>query len=80
MSAETPDHVPCRNCGKPISWDDWCWIHDDSNFADCYITVDTTGCQRVGDPSTGLVGVLNPKIIRDKTKEHTFAEPIGEWT
>jgi hypothetical protein len=31
----TPDHVPCRNGDGPISWDDWCWTHDNTGIADC---------------------------------------------
>jgi len=72
--AKTPDHVPCRHCGKPISWDEICWTHDDTGFADCGVTI---------SGGTNLGGIImDPDIIVDpthKAAKHN-AEPVGEWS
>lgn len=37
-----PDHSTCITCKKPITWNEWSYTHDDTGFADCGITLDTT--------------------------------------
>jgi len=39
MTEPTPDHVPCRHCGEPISWDEITWVHDNTGFADCGLVI-----------------------------------------
>jgi len=43
QDVECPDHTTCLNCGKPISWDDYSYIHDASGMADCGLTRLETG-------------------------------------
>lgn len=66
----TPDHVPCRHCGRPISWDEYCWTHDDSGFADCGITI--------GQGTQVAPGVqVNVPIYSDGST--STALPEGDW-
>lgn len=37
--AKSPDHSTCRNCGQPIMWADYCYVHDSTGFADCWLTI-----------------------------------------
>jgi hypothetical protein len=76
----TPDHVPCRHCGKPISWDEMCWTHDHSGFQECGTAV--TGGTPVPDlygipPPPGTHFVLDPDVRNDG--DTRLAEPEGEW-
>jgi hypothetical protein len=75
----TPDHVSCRSCGKSISWDECCWTHDDTGFADCGVQV-TGGLPLNGSLITreGECRVLvDPEIQR--TGAATTAQPVGDW-
>lgn len=68
----TPDHVPCRHCGQPISWDEVCWTHDSSGFSTCGTVV------RGG--TTLVPGItLDPDIIEDPQYNGKTAEPVGDW-
>jgi acetoacetate decarboxylase len=78
----TPDHVPCRHCGKPISWDEVCWTHDDTGFADCGVEV--SGGQPLENKFAGQDGefivtsavLKNPQVVGGG---QTCALPCGEW-
>jgi hypothetical protein len=68
----TPDHVACRHdCGVTISWDQFCWTHDDTGLAECGIRI--LGGTPVGD------ALLDPAMIRTR-KPQTRAEPVGAWS
>jgi hypothetical protein len=67
----TPDGVPCRHCGKPIFWDEICWVHD-NGFADCGAII--SGGRQVGD---GVV--IDPDINVVGIHKGNRAEPVGEW-
>lgn len=69
---ETPNHVPCRHCGHLISWDEICWTHDDSGFADCGLTVS-------GGRDIGGGVVANPDIVQKSGFDGKRAEPVGDW-
>jgi hypothetical protein len=72
---QTPDHVPCRHCGVPISWDETCWTHDNTGFADCGLTV------RGGTPVRDHPEVvMNPTLTVEGPHKGKHAEPVGEWT
>lgn len=70
MSEPTPDHVPCRHCGEPISWDEICWTHDSTGFADCGVTIS-------GGTDMGGGVLIDAEIT---TTRSTHALPIGEWS
>ena len=72
MTEQTPDGVPCRHCGKPIFWDEICWVHQ-NGWADCEVTI--TGGTHIG---TGVV--LDPEIIESEEFKGKHAEPVGEWS
>jgi hypothetical protein len=75
MTDLTPDGVPCRHCGKPISWDETCWTHDANGFADCGLVVLAgTGVQI----APGIV--TDPQFAVEHKYKGKMAEPIGEWT
>ena len=67
----TPDHVPCRHCGASISWDEVCWVHDDTGFATCGVVMS-------GGITDGYV-TYNPNIEVVGPHKGRHAEPIGEW-
>ena len=73
----TPDHVPCRHCGVPISWDEICWTHDDTGFSNCGTVI------RGGDAITGdkdrMIMVIDPDITSEGPFKDCTAEPMGEW-
>lgn len=73
---ETPDHVPCRHCGVPISWDEYCWTHDDTGFADCGLTI------RGGDAIEGrtMTVILDPDLTVEGPHAGQRAEPVGPWS
>ncbi len=76
----TPDHVPCRHCSKPISWDEMCWTHDHSGFAECstVVTGGTPVSEICGVPAPpGTRFVLNPTVTC--TDRKLMAEPVGDW-
>lgn len=92
MSDPTPDHVPCRHCGEPISWDEICWTHDSNGFADCGLLV----CggtqypegmpQEVRDVLDSFASeiapatiVMNPDVI-PASGPTRYALPIGDWS
>lgn len=71
---ETPDHVPCRHCGVPISWDEICWTHDDTGFATCG-TIISGGTRSPSDMIT-----VNPDIDVEGPHAGKRAEPVGAWS
>lgn len=75
MTEPTPDHVPCRHCGVPISWDEMCWTHDDTGFADCGLVI-SGGTHMI---SGGVVGIVNPTLTITRT-DGAKAEPEGDWS
>lgn len=75
MPEPTPDHVPCRHCGVPISWDEICWTHDDTGFADCGLTV-SGGISVPGAPSV----IMNPTLSVEGPHAGKRAEPVGDWS
>lgn len=64
----SPDHSTCLNCKKPITWDDWSYIHDDTGFADCGIALDLR-------PLDGRVSSVE-EIHQFKRFEGAVAHPI----
>jgi hypothetical protein len=73
MGEVTPDGVPCRHCGKPIFWDEICWVHD-NGFADCGLSIEGgTRIDRI---------IMDPDIYVDPTHKAAGnkAEPEGEWS
>jgi hypothetical protein len=68
----TPDHVPCRHCGQSISWDEICWTHDNSGFADCGVTIR-------GGIKFGSV-TIDPEVIENPEFGGKRAEPVGQWS
>lgn len=90
MSAPTPNHTPCRHCGVPISWDEYCWTHDNTGFADCGLLIrgglrtDLAGLVKALDfqPVPFVRSgefILDPHISLPPT-DGTTALPIGEWS
>lgn len=69
----TPDHVPCRHCGRPISWDEICWVHDSTGFADCGLLIG-------GGINLGGGLSIDPEITVDPDYEGARAEPVGAWS
>jgi hypothetical protein len=69
----TPDHVPCRHCHKPISWDEVTWVHDLTGFADCHLQV-TDGVK------VGTIAVINPTFTVTEVMQGaiTYAVPENE--
>lgn len=37
--ARNPDHTTCRNCGQPITWSEYSYVHDSNGFSDCGIVI-----------------------------------------
>jgi hypothetical protein len=72
VTDQTPDHVPCRHCGQPISWDEICWTHDEHGFADCGLVLSSG--TRIGPYMT-----VDPKLTIDPKYKDKRAEPVGEW-
>ena len=77
MNKPTPNHVPCRHCGVPISWDEYCWTHDDTGFADCGTVI--TGTEKITAPSGHFVAYIDPKIAVVGPHAGKNAEPVGAW-
>lgn len=75
MTDKTPDHVPCRHCGLPISWDEICWTHDDTGFADCGLTIESS--DRIASESMTLL--INPTFVKGPHAGKR-AEPVGDWS
>jgi hypothetical protein len=79
MTPLTPDHVPCRHCGQPISWDEVCWTHDATGFADCDVQV--TGGTPLENflvtPEGSYRVLVDPEVCF--TERPSLAEPVGEW-
>jgi hypothetical protein len=73
---ETPDHVPCRHCGLPISWDEICWIHDNTGFADCGLTM--RGSKVVVGET--MYAVIDPDLKVEGPHAGKRAEPVGDWS
>jgi hypothetical protein len=71
---ETPDGVPCRHCGKPIFWDEICWIHD-TGFADCGLVVSGGKEYSVNDLSL----LTDPDLAVQGPHAGKRAEPVGDW-
>lgn len=67
----SPDHSTCRNCGTPVTWDDWCYVHDANGFADCGLVVSG------GTPLAPGV-LLNPRMSPLAAGQTGRAEPV-EW-
>jgi hypothetical protein len=68
----TPDGSPCRYCGEPISWDEICWIHNSTGFANCHFNIEKR-------TSYGKI-VFNPEMHVDATKPRTNAVPVDkDW-
>jgi hypothetical protein len=78
MSTETPDGVPCRHCGLPISWDEICWTHNDTGFADCGLVI-SGGNAIVGDQGR-MIAVIDPQLNVEGPHKGQRAEPVGEWS
>jgi len=74
----TPDHVPCRHCGQPISWDEICWTHDVTGFADCDLKVYGTAV-KYGE-SGKMIMVIDPELKVEGPNAGKTALPIGEWS
>jgi hypothetical protein len=66
---ECPDRSTCLNCQQPISWDDWCYIHDESGMADCGLKVLETG-NPLPEPFESWRGDHGERLI-----EITFVSP-----
>jgi hypothetical protein len=71
---QTPDGVPCRHCGKPIFWDEICWVHS-NGFSDCGLVI--TGGKRIGTQV-----VLDPSFIptNDPNLKDKRALPHDPWS
>jgi hypothetical protein len=80
---ETPDHSTCLNCRQPITFDDWCYIHDDSGMADCGLTRVETG-NALPEPFESWRGEFGERLIEvtfvpeEGVEKHGTAVPI-EW-
>lgn len=68
---QSPDHSTCVNCGEPITWDDVCYVHDGTGFADCGLIIE--GGAALGDRLT-----LDPEIKVDAAFDGMCAKPV-EW-
>lgn len=84
MTAPTPDHVPCRHphCRQPISWDETCWTHDDTGFADCGLLIlDPDNGQPVATLfGPGIAALVDPTILQPPPHARTLAEPEDPWS
>lgn len=78
-TAHCPDHSTCRhkNCGRPISWDEYCYTHDDSGFADCRMTLIRAG-ERVKLRGVSTLVDRDTFAYLSNTPEDQTAEP-KEW-
>lgn len=68
----SPDHSECFHCHKPITWNEYTYVHDDTGFADCGIVIN-------GECAQGRInGVLHNIVIDPDvtTTMKTMAEPI----
>lgn len=63
----------CKHCGAPITFDDWCHVHDDTGFADCGLKIEGGTLMPAGD----LTLRINPTITKTSMKT-TYAEPMEE--
>ncbi len=75
-----PDHTTCLHCGEPITWDEVCYTHDSSGFADCHLlVVPGKGAGRAswvqGGKGEGNV-VFNPDLVIDDSYPRTRAYPV----
>jgi hypothetical protein len=70
----TPDGVPCRHCGTPISWDETCWTHDLTGFADCGAIIGGN-VENFGN----FLVISDPEIVVDPEFKGKYAEPMGDW-
>lgn len=72
-TATSPDHSTCRHCDQPITWDEVCYTHDDTGFAECGVTI--TGGTEVAPGVT-----VNPRVRAPSGKHRDKrAEPV-EWS
>lgn len=67
----SPDHSTCSSCGEPISWDEICYVHDDTGFADCGIKFGKAEYETERF-------VINPEIQQKEEFRGKFARPV-EW-
>ena len=76
MANPTPDGVPCRHCGEPIFWDEYCWVHS-NGWATC-------GTVMTGGKSLSMSDVasirVNPEIKAEGPHKGKTAEPEGDWS
>lgn len=86
----TPNHTPCRHCGVPISWDEYCWTHDNTGFADCGIIIRGGLRTNEGGLVDALIGgspnfdpkgdwILDP-VVDASASNHRMALPVGDWS
>lgn len=68
---ESPDAAECEHCGQPISWDEICYTHDSSGFANCGVNV--SGGRAI---ASGIL--VDPEVLQVAGWEGKCAEPT-EW-
>ena len=73
LMTQTPDHVPCQHCGLPISWDEICWVHDNTGFADCGLVI------RNARMKFGSV-IVDPQLDVEGPHAGKRAEPVAPWS
>lgn len=57
----SPDQATCEHCGQPISWDEVCYTHDSSGFAECGLVVGGGTIRRI----FGFKVREDPTFVRD---------------
>ena len=70
----SPDHSVCRHCMQTITWDEICYIHDATGFADCGLTITGGASVAMNDVEISI----NPDIAVDESYGGACAEPV-EW-
>lgn len=75
-TGDLADRSICRNCGEPIVWDDYSYVHESNGWGDCNTlfvggtlskTIDVGGVTFEAPP--GTVFRIDPDIIQGSTPE-----------
>lgn len=68
-SGEDADRGACGNCGEPVVWDDYGYVHVTTGFADCGVHVEATG-EPIPEPFASAAEGLGVRLIAVEAESH----------
>lgn len=75
--ALSPDNSLCEHCKEPITWDEVCYVHDNTGFADCGLVI-SGGTKSMDGITVDPTFTVTDPLQRKAAPREWFAETPEE--